>query len=551
MAYLMVEKEGTSPFRIALDKAETQLGRSENNDVVLDTEEISRYHAKIRIQGSHAFLIDLDSLNGTYVNGQKIAERMLHDGDEIRLGSKCRIIFREDASPDISSFEGVVSPDTTTEEGEALQASIAQIREDMSRVDGQLTMINSSEEVPSPASDEFETIQRAYRRLSLLYQASMEVSHLIASNADLPSRLASVLDTALRVTGADRGFVLLREKNTDKFRVHIARKMGTELKEGSPSMGIAGKVIKTGEPVLMRNRNQDSHFGGRESIVAQQIQSAMGVPMTVNNRILGAIYVDTQNIFKSFTEEDLELFATMAAQMALAVENANLTERMLASERIRTNLGRFLSPAIVEQVMHQKQELELGGHKQVVSTLFCDIRGFTPMAEQLPPDELIALLNQHFTVMVNIVFENQGTLDKFIGDEIMAVYGSPIQGKDDALRAVKTAVMMQRANTELNEERRRAGKPAFNVGIGIATGEVVAGYVGSPKRMEFTVVGDRVNTARRLCGMAEPGQVIICGKTYTQTEKFIEARRLGTVSLKGKTCPERAYEVVGITAPSF
>jgi adenylate cyclase len=318
-------------------------------------------------------------------------------------------------------------------------------------------------------------------------------------------------------------------------------------------MGIAGQAATTGEPLLVSDIRDHARLAARESVIQQRITSAMAVPLQVGDRILGSVYVDTRRPGTAFSREDLELFASVASQSAMAIDLVRMHEQMLENEKRRANLGRFLSPAIVEEVLKHDTALQLGGSKRVVTALFCDIRNFTPMAERLTPDELVALLNEHFTAMTGIIFRMQGTLDKYIGDEIMAVFGAPIAESDDALRAVRTALLIQAKNAELNTERAARGAPTFELGIGIASGEVIAGFVGSPERMEFTVVGDRVNTARRLCSVAKGGQVVIAEQTHTALGGALATRPIGPVSLKGKTATETAYEVLpgrpGTTAP--
>jgi len=324
----------------------------------------------------------------------------------------------------------------------------------------------------------------------------------------------------------------------------VARQMGQDLQAESPSMGIAGRAAIDGEPVLMNGAMEDSPFSGRESIIRQQIASAMCVPLKVEDRIFGSFYLDTRRIGHRFVEEDLELFASLAAQSALTIENSRLYEQAIEAEKKRSNLGRFLSPAIVDMVMREDAALELGGARRVVTTMFCDIRGFTLIAERTTPDQLVSLLNEHFTAMTEIIFRFHGTLDKFIGDEIMAVFGAPLSAPDDARRAICAALAMQEANAQLNQRRAAERQPVFEVGIGIDTGDVIAGYVGSPDRMEFTVVGDRVNTARRLCSLAGPGQVVVGESTFQLVRHEVEVRTIGTVLLKGKETPVHAFEIV-------
>ncbi len=544
MAQIIIEQPGMPPQTVPLVRDEIRFGRAEDNEVVLVADEVSRHHAKLVRRGDRYILEDLKSMNGTYVNQQRIVERVLAHLDDIWFGSKCHIVFRD---------EGQVDAPRQPEPGDSgIARDLAKIRAELDRAGDTLTLIGRRTPLgvttpvpPTPSPEELVKMSRAYHRLSALYKASK----VMASAFDLPKRLAAVLDTAIEVMEAERGFVMLRDENDGSLRVHMARQMGHDLQAESPSMSIAGRAALDGEPVLMSGPEGNARFSGRESIVRQRITSAMSVPLRIDQRILGSVYLDTRKPGHRFTEEDLELFASLASQSAMAIENARLYLRMVEAEKTRANFGRFLSPAVVEMVMAEDTGLELGGHKTTVTTMFCDIRGFTFLSEQTPPDALVALLNEHFTAMTEIIFRYRGTLDKYIGDEIMAVFGAPLSEPDDAERAIAAAVDMQRANAELNERREAEGRPAFEMGIGIDTGEVVAGYVGSPDRMEFTVVGDRVNTARRLCSMAGPSQIVVGEATYRIVRPLVDARAIGTVLLKGKATPVHAYEVTGLRAP--
>ena len=547
MPYFVIDQPGTPTIKAPFTAPKTTFGRAENNSVILVADEVSRHHARVEMRDDLIVLVDLNSMNGTYVNGQRVVERILSDKDEIWMGGKCRMVFHDDrACAGHNQTAASVAPASADVDIERVRADMDRLAADMTLIAKQTRDAHGAAPVSSipPSEADLHAMGRAYRRLAALYKAGTEVSKLIASNADLPTRLSKVLDTAIEVTEAERGFLMLRDETTGALRVHVARKMGRDLQAGSPSMGIAGRAADTGRPVLMRDPERDQEFALRKSIIAQRISSAMCVPLCVEDRVLGSIYVDTRRLGFSFNEEDLELFASVASQSALAVENVRLYERMLNAEKKRAELGRFLSPSVVDAVMREDKDLELGGRKQVVTTLFCDIREFTPLAERLAPTELLELLNEHFTAMVEIIFRLQGTLDKFIGDEIMALFGAPLAYENDAERAVCAAVAMQEKNQELNAGRSSRGQDTFEMGIGIATGEVIAGLLGSPDRMDFTVVGDRVNTARRLCSMAEPGQIVLCEPTYEQVKDRFECRRIGTLALKGKEVPVRAFEVL-------
>ncbi len=544
MPQLVIEQPGVAPMTFPLTGGEVHFGRAEDNTVMLVADEVSRHHAKIVQRGAATVLIDLNSLNGTYVNRQRIVERALTHLDEIWFGSKCRLVFRDDTA--LGRTETSVSrPDSQ------LAQDISKIRAEMDRVGDNLTMIGrrgqtpqadtSAVATPRPAQDEMLKIGRAYRRLDALFRASKH----IASNFDLEQRLSAVLDTAIEVMNADRGFIMLRDEQTGALCVSVAREMGKDLEASSPSMGIAGRAAFDGEPVLYNPGAQDA-LAARASIIQQRIASAMCVPLKVEDRILGTIYLDSRRAGHEFNEEDLELFLSLASQSAMAIYNTQLYHQMVEAEKKRASLGRFLSPAVVDEILRHDAALELGGRKATVTAMFGDIRGFTTIAERMAPSDLVAMLNEYFTAMTAIIFGNKGTLDKYIGDEIMAVFGAPLSAPDDALRAVRAGMAMQARNAELNVERGARGIPQFEVGIGICTGDVIAGFVGSPERMEFTVVGDRVNTARRLCSLAGPGQVVIAAPTYEYVRAHVEVRPIGTVMLKGKEAPEHAFEVVAL-----
>ncbi len=215
-------------------------------------------------------------------------------------------------------------------------------------------------------------------------------------------------------------------------------------------------------------------------------------------------------------------------------------------DKIKSTFSKYVSPQVVNRIL--EENIPTGGEKKKVTVLFSDIRGFTPMSEKMEPHEIIALLNEYFSSMVDIVFKYEGTLDKYIGDAMMAEFGAPITGPNDALKAVITAVEMQRELSKLNEIFKKRGKAPISMGIGINTGEVVAGNMGSEKRMEYTVLGDNVNLASRLCGVCSGGQILISEATYFEVYESIEAKKLDPITVKGKSKPVTVYEVKGISA---
>ena len=530
---------------VDLKEPVTTFGRSDENAVVLLADEVSRFHAKIRMVQDKTILDDLKSLNGTYVNRQRIVERVLSDADEVWFGGKCRATFRDDP-PDILEGRKKERPKSQLMEG------LDKVREEMDQVTANMTMIAGMPGTPAPTrlpdgaeapQGDVEKMGRAFRRLDALYKAS----GIMAGDFDLQHRITKVLDLAMEVTSAERGFLMLRDLDSGELKLEVARGMGSDTEDNSPSMGIAKKAA-AGEPVLMSDAGADAQYGGRASIIRQRILSAMCVPLSVEDRILGSLYVDTTDASIQFSMADLDLFQAMASQSAMAIENVRLYEETVEAEKKRANFGRFLSPAVVEMVMNESEDVVLGGRRLPVTTMYCDIRGFTPLSEGLTPDQLVELLNEHFTAMTSIIFEHEGTLDKFIGDEVMALFGAPISTERDAIHAVHAAVHMQVKNRELNQHRVKKGLPTFGVGIGINTGDVFAGFVGSPDRLDFTVIGDDVNVAARFCSVAKAGQIVVGESTYALVKDAVRANSIGAPILKGKSDPVPAYEILGLAS---
>jgi len=211
------------------------------------------------------------------------------------------------------------------------------------------------------------------------------------------------------------------------------------------------------------------------------------------------------------------------------------------------SLQRYLSPNVVDDVMKQKEGgMTLGGSKMTCSVLFADICGFTPFSQNLDPQQVVRFLNEYFTAMTDVVFEHQGTLDKFIGDAIMAVFGAPVATPDHARHAVKAAIGMQRQAQRLAEQRAQEGGKGFQLRIGINSGEVVAGNIGSPSRLDYTVIGDNVNLAARLEPLAGPGGIVISDATYQLVKDLVEVRKLPSVEVKGRTGSVEIYQVLNL-----
>jgi len=539
VAELIVSSQNSTPRHVIIPATVLTIGRGESNGLVLDDQFVSGCHAEVRLQGSAYMLKDLGSTNGTLVNGKQVVERELAEGDTITIG-RHTLVFRCVEGEPAESAEAAGSAQTVEE-------NVSQIKNNMRSVGERLTLMAQSRKAPETETAALTepnilTISKAYRRLEALYEAC----RLVVSELDLKKRLESILDAAIQVTGADRGFIILVNEADGRLQTEVAREMGVDATAGSPSMSIASRSALHGELMLVEDALQDAQLSSRESVILGRIRSAMSVPLRVDEKILGSVYVDSRRPEHRFTHEDLELFEAVASQSAIAIENAKLTERMIEEERRRTNLGLFLSPRVVEEVIRRQGTIELGGTKREITTLFCDIRGFTGIAERMAPADVVSMLNEYFTTMADVIFRYDGTIDKYMGDEIMAVFGAPMYAEDHALRAVKVALEMNRELRSMHERCAESSRPLFQIGIGMTTGSALAGYIGSPKRMEFTAIGDIVNVAKRLCEHAQPGQILVCAETFERVKDDVATKPLGEIFLKGKEKPVLTYEVLDV-----
>jgi adenylate cyclase len=218
---------------------------------------------------------------------------------------------------------------------------------------------------------------------------------------------------------------------------------------------------------------------------------------------------------------------------------------MRKDEIVRTNLSRYLSPQFVEKVVNRDMELNLGGDRRAVTVLFSDIRNFTGITETRPPDQLVAVLNEYFTAMANCVFQNQGIIDKYIGDAIMATFGSLVDVGNPAANAVRASIEMMQILPKLNEKwLKEYDGFVVEIGVGVTTGEAFIGNIGSPERMEYTAIGDTVNVASRFSGIAKAGQIIVGSRTLRELEGEFRHKDHPPVPVKGKSGKLEIFEIL-------
>ncbi len=516
----------------------TTLGRHPSNTVRLVDREVSKEHATIERMGRDFILRDLGSSNGTFVNGRRVAELRLRDGDEISLGTS-KLVFHS-GEPATASAPPVAGPGVSPGKAAPRVTVVAQshsIPAFLAQMDQQVPQNFR----PAEQIQELATLKREYEKLRIAYEFHRQVSQQ-GKQADLFEQILSV---AFQLLAADHGVIL--KPGADGQFSPVAMKH----RQGSPpnvmvSDTVLQKVAETKKGVLTADAIIDERFSSSESIVAQGIRSAMAVPLLAKGKLEAVLFLDSRQQTNAFSEKDLTILSGIAAQAAIALENAALGAQIQAEAITRAELSRFLSRAVAEAVIRGETEDLRQSRLAEVTCLFADIRGFTTLSENESPQEVVSMLNEFFTLMAGVVFRHEGNLDKFIGDCVMAVWGPPSPHADDPARALRAALEMQDAVEVLNGSRMAAGKLPIEVGIGVNTGQAVVGYMGSTERHEFTAIGDTVNTASRLCGLAKGGEVVANQSTVQKAGTGFEVEPLPVTQVKGKEKGVQAFRVIGL-----
>ena len=557
MGSLIIQDDKGRIQQIKMERGVYTIGRREDNDIAIADVFISRYHARIEEKEGAYQIVDLGSSYGTIVNNRKIdGVHKMEFGDIIKIGNST-ITFVEEGQIEIP--KDVVAPPDETKTVGRLNTIEDEIRALGGIIQGGSgdsgadveKKISAVKRMLQESKDSVIELERSAQIASTLYEVGKAINFVF----DLNLLLNLIMDLALQVMKAERGFIMIMNEQTGELAMRVARNMergGWDDVE-KISRSIVYEVFRGGAPVLTDNAQDDERFREQESVIMHGIRAVMCVPLkTKELKTIGVIYVDSQRPTWLFSDTGLSFLTAFANQAAIAIENAELYEKITRAERIRTNLQRYLSQPLVEKIMKEKEGLGLGGEQKIVTVLFADIRGFTPMVEKMRPADVVELLNSYFTLQTEEIFREGGTLDKYIGDCIMAIFGAPFEYEDHALRAVKAALGMRRGLEQFKADWQGKGAAwdkiigGFEVGIGINTGPVIVGNIGSEKRMEYTVISDAVNTASRLEGAAKRGQILISQGTYTAVQDHVKVNSLPPIQVKGKSEKLQTYEVLGM-----
>jgi len=534
MTLKLVSFTGDQDFELAADHVYV-VGRAVTSDIPIFDPTISRRHAELKVSKTAVQLKDLGSSNGTFINGERVSEGSLEPGDSVTFG---KVVFQlkspDSASRMVTTGQNLPHPGGTIVKKISMSAGMPSLMAEAVQPQppgeagaGQLKVAGAS------------TGERNARKLSLL----LDVSQKLSGELDLDKLLGRVVATTFDVMIVDRVSVLLATDGGELVPRTSKSRLGDSSAQHVPR-SIARKAVEERVAILTDNAVADDRFKGGQSILLQSVRSAMCIPLMAGaEQVVGILYVDNLTATNSFNDEDLQFLIAFGGLAAIAIKNSRFADQIQRQAMVRSNFERYFAPNVAAEIAQQQGAVKLGGDKRPVTILFSDIRGFTTMSENMSPDSIASLLSDYFTEMVDIIFANGGTLDKFMGDAIMALWGAPIPHADDPDRAMVAAIAMQKAIVALNEKWAAEMRPKISVGIGINYGDTFAGNIGSHLRLEYTVIGDAVNVASRLCSNAKGGEILVSDPLYQVLKQKPPVDAREPLSVKNRAQPVPVWSV--------
>jgi class 3 adenylate cyclase/pSer/pThr/pTyr-binding forkhead associated (FHA) protein len=528
--YLIYDPETPNQRIHKLRFGTNTIGREWDNSIFIEHLSLSRYHAEITIGYNHSAITDLHSCNGTFVNEVQIENCELKDGDWIRCGN---VVFhfvdqfgrpRQEVAHQKDSQISIVKQVSPQPSRTAIQTLL-----DQEGAKGSIIRLQEQDEK-----------QRTVDKLKILLEVSKELS-----TPEEPDKLLEkILDLLLKIMKVDRAAIIMVNQATGHLECKAAKlQSGIAADCQFYSRRIANFVRNTGEAILTTDACIDERFRDSDSILGQKIHASMCVPFKPREEVIGVLYVDNLSLSNVYAAEDLQFLTALSNQAAIAIDNSQLYKRMQEEAIIRDKLERFFPQSVSRKLREE-------GHFDIVETevtaLFADISDFTKISSTMEPYQVIEMLNEYFKVIVeDIVFPYEGTLEKYIGDALLAIWGAPYRKEDDAQRAVRAAIEMQWAVCRLNEEWAQRGKQPIQIHIGINTGKVAAGNIGSEKLIQYAAIGDTTNVTSRICGVAKAGEILISQSTFSQLKSWnFPLKKLDPVSVKGKEQPLQLYRLL-------
>lgn len=531
MPFSLLSADGTSKFDVR-DGTPMLVGRAPTCDVPVFDPTVSRRHAELSLVAGGVKVTDLGSANGTFVNGEKITDRTARGGDVVTFG---KVVFKlQDSAPPRPIPPGMA--------GAPAGATIVRSIKGSSTSFGIPVAELEALKVPGTGEQTKEAVN-AITRMQDKLKSLLEVSKDLGKVTRLDDLFGMVVKKAQDTLMVDRVAIMVINEH-GQLETKIAQdKRGAEQSRAVPQ-SIARQAVQDKAAILTDNAGEDTRFAQGASILMQQVRSAICVPLIKSTEdVIGALYLDNVSTTHRFTEGDLDYCIAFGSIVSTALEREQFAQQIQREQVVRSNFERYFAPALAERIASAGEGMKLGGEKRRVAVLFSDIRGFTALSETMNPDDMANLLTEYFTEMVECVFANGGTLDKFIGDAVMAQWGAPLKDPHDPDHAMEAAIKMIKELDQLNARWRASGKPELQIGIGLNVGEAFAGNIGSERRMEYTVIGDTVNTASRLCSAAGPREILISDEFRRALVSPPDLVEMPPMELKGKSQPVPVYRV--------
>ncbi len=522
MAYIVIENGALQGQRFEITES-LIIGRHSSCNVVVRTPGISRRHCRISYVNNKYILEDMESRNGTYLNGEPVKSHALVNNDIINISSYIvRFLSKGDEKKTDNAviFEEDKDKQRKYDKSMSMESPFS-AKAGAGRTEGRFDQ--SAEQI----------ITELEKRLDNLYQ----VTHALSSTTDEDKLFDQILECLLKVfPQAERG-LLMTGNDADKMEISKVRYRNPDRQRKSSirvSKSVIRDVLSRRHATLISDTAADEQFGAAVSIIAENICSMMCAPLISQGMIYGILQIENTNVLNPFTEKDLNNLVGVAVQAALFMHNAKLARDIVLEGNRRAQLQRFFSPAVANEVMNNK--LKLGGEIRHGITMFCDIVGFTTRSEKNSAEEVIKHLNQYFGVMVGIILAEKGTIDKFGGDAIMAIWGAPVAVDNDVGCAVSCCLQMQNAIVRFNQDLSTQGSDPVAMGIGLHAGSFIAGNIGSHDRMEYTVIGDDVNIAARVETLAL-GHMLMGSESLVRKSPLLKilGLKFNPVNFKGKT----------------
>jgi adenylate cyclase len=536
----LIVKQGGSSREVPLSKDTISIGRTPENDIELKDSLISRKHTSIVKKGDRYVVYDLGSSNGTFVNRERIEMKPLDNGDVIRVGDS-EIQYVEDGRA--ATRPGGSSRDDrkpTDIPGSAqIVKHVDEIAESFSfDITGALSRGLSLRDIRGEAGG--EKAAKESKMFFILFQ----VGKALSTAGTLDDMLYTAVKLIFEVVNAERCVILLKDPQSGELTTRFAfqRNRGlVDAKDIMISRTISSQVVNDKVSIITSDALQDPRFMAGLSIVQYNIRAALCVPLWEADRVYGAIYLDNLAKSYAFTKDDLELMTAIANLIAIRIKQEETAVKLRREETLRANLSKYHSPDHVKLLMERGGDVGLEVAEREVTVAFIDVVESTRMAEAHNPAEVASLLNEFFQMATNAIFNHDGHVNNFIGDEVMAIFNAPLDMKDHAAQAVRACASFL---AELRKFNDTHPDRQFKVRCAINTGPVVAGNVGAASHIKYTVLGDTVNVAARLSKTPQINSIVVGERTYNKVKDVFKTKDLGEMALKGKEKPQHAYEIL-------